>query len=405
MRLFFINRFYAPDFSATAQMLTDVAEGLAARGRDVRVITSRLMYEDPGRRLPPREVIAGVQVIRVGTTRFGRAGLAGRAIDYLTFYISCAFCILHHVRRGDIIVTKTDPPLLAVVANAAARLKGAKAVNWLQDIFPEVASRLGLRVAGPPVSTLLVWLRNRTLRSAARTVVIGARMHEYVEGLGAPPDRIVDIPNFCDDAAIRPCPAEANPLRRAWNFDPGHFVIGYSGNLGRAHDLDTLLGAADALRDMPDIKFLFIGGNSLRSRVERAASELNLTSVMCQPYQPREALAESLSVPDVHWVSLRPELEGLIVPSKIYGIAAAGRPVLMIGHPDGDIGRLLSRHGFGCTVAIGAAETLAARILSWRNNREEVQRLGERARRFIDDHARRDLAVGKWDALVSELSV
>lgn len=130
-RVFFANRFYAPDHSATAQMLTDVAEGLAARGHRVQVVASRMIYDDPATRLAAREDISGVKVVRVATTRFGRAGLAGRALDYASFYASGFVSILIDARRGDLVVIKTDPPLLSVPLGLAARLKGAKVVNWL----------------------------------------------------------------------------------------------------------------------------------------------------------------------------------------------------------------------------------------------------------------------------------
>jgi glycosyltransferase involved in cell wall biosynthesis len=229
-------------------------------------------------------------------------------------------------------------------------------------------------------------------------------MGEFVKAQGISPSLVVEIPNFCDDKSISPCAISQNGLRRDWKFAPDDFVVGYSGNLGRAHDLQTMLGAAEALKAYTDIKFLFVGGGYLRAEVEKETRSRQLTSIVLKPYQPREHLGISLSVPDVHWVALRPELEGLILPSKVYGIAAAGRPVLMIGDPRGEIGRIVSIYGFGSVVPIGAVETLAARILRWRNARAEVELLGSRARRFIDDHAARSYSIDRWELLVQELS-
>jgi len=402
-RVIFANRFYAPDHSATAQMLTDVAEGLAARGRPVQVITSRMMYDAPAARLPAREDIAGVKVVRVATTRFGRAGLIGRALDYASFYAASFLRTLADVRRGDIIVIKTDPPLLSVPLGLAARLRGAKVVNWLQDIFPETAQELGVKMAHGPVGRLAAAARNRSVTAAARNVVIGARMAERVQEFGAPEASIMQIPNFCDDTAIRPLAAADNPLRAAWGFGPEDFVIGYSGNLGRAHDIATLLGAAEALKGTPQIRFLFIGGGHLRTELDAEAAERGLTSITTRPYQPRHQLGLSLCVPDIHWASLLPPLEGLILPSKLYGIAAAGRPLLMVGDPDGDIGRIIRAHRFGAVVPVGAAETLAARIEAWRADPGDVARMGARARAFIETHASRAHVLDLWSGLIEDV--
>lgn len=402
-RIIFANRFYFPDHSATAQMLTDVAEGLAARGLEVEVITSRMIYDNPATRLAAREEIAGVRVVRVATTRFGRAGLAGRALDYVSFYMSSFFSLLMDARRGDIIVVKTDPPLLSAPLGLAARLRGARLVNWLQDIFPETAQELGLGLARGPVGRLAAAARNRSLQTAARNVVIGARMAERLGAFGAPPAATVLIANFCDDTAIRPLAPADNPLRAAWGFGPEDFVVGYSGNLGRAHDITTVLDAAEALKDTPQVKFLFVGGGHLRAELEAEAARRGLTSVVTRPYQAREQLALSLCVPDVHWASLRPPLEGLILPSKLYGIAAAGRPLLMVGDPDGDIGRILTAHGFGAVIPLGAADTLAATIRSWRSAPEEVRVMGQRARAYVGAHASRARALGLWLELIGDL--
>src|SRR5579863_5484587 len=136
-RLIFVNRFFFPDHSATSQMLSDLAFHLAGTGREVHVVTSTQIYDDPKASLPSREIINDVNVHRVSSTQFGRAALLGRSIDYLSFYRSVWRCLMEIARPGDTIVAKTDPPLVSVVAMAVARRKGARLINWLQDIFPE----------------------------------------------------------------------------------------------------------------------------------------------------------------------------------------------------------------------------------------------------------------------------
>jgi hypothetical protein len=155
-------------------------------------------------------------------------------------------------------------------------------------------------------------------------------MANYLSSQGIPQSQITVIHNWADGQAIQPLAAENNPLRTEWQLQD-KFVVGYSGNLGRAHEFTTILEAATQLIEDPQIVFLFIGSGPQKLWLEAEVNKRHLTNVLFKPYQPRECLGDSLTVPDVHLISLRPSLEGLMVPSKFYGIAAAGRPVLYLG--------------------------------------------------------------------------
>ena len=177
-RLFFINRYFHPDHSATSQILSDLAFHLAGLGREVHIVTSQQRYEDPKSRLPPREIVQGVHVHRVATTHFGRSALIGRAIDYFSFYMSAWRELNRLLAVDDIVVAKTDPPLVSIVAMLAAQRRGAHLVNWLQDIYPEVAANLGLSVFHGPLGGALSYVRDKTLKMAVANVVVGERMRE-----------------------------------------------------------------------------------------------------------------------------------------------------------------------------------------------------------------------------------
>jgi glycosyltransferase involved in cell wall biosynthesis len=400
MQIIFINRFFYPDHSATSQMLSDLAFALAGRGGKVVVITSRLRYDNPGARLPPSEEIDGVQIYRVATTSFGRHILAGRALDYATFYVMAAWSVLRRTQRGDLVVAKTDPPMLGLVCRPAARLRGAYFANWLQDIFPEVAVALGMN--NPPLRSVFSFLRifrDASWRKAEFNAVIGSRMAERLRAAGVKEDKIRLIPNWADTSAVRPVAPAGNPLRAEWGLRDT-FVVGYSGNLGRAHEADTLLAAialTEQNADLKHVRWLFVGGGAQLERLKAACSSRGLSSVRFQPYQPRERLAQSLSAADVHLVSLRPELEGLIVPSKFYGIAAAGRPAIFIGDADGEIARLLREHGCGVTVPQGDGVALAAAVEHLAHNPSLCLASGENGRRAAEQRFGIDKAVSSWE--------
>src|SRR3984893_2402562 len=400
-RLIFINRFFAPDHSATSQILPDLAFGLAGAGREVHLVTSRQIYDDPKAALPERETINGVDVHRVASTGFGRAALTGRSIDYVSFYRSARRCPDDLVRPGDIVIAKTDPPLIAVVARPVARRNGAQLVNWLQDIYPETAVELGVPFMRGPVAASLAALRNATLREAAATVVVGDLMGRKVKTLGAPAERIHVIPNWCNDEDI--VTAADNPLRRRWNL-ADKFLLGYSGNLGRAHEFATLLAAAEQLRNEPRVAFLMIGGGKRFDELSSAAKARGLAGAFrFLPYQARTLLSYSLGAADAHWVSLDPRLEGLMVPSKFYGIAAAGKPIVVIGDPNGELGRLVQRNSCGFAIAPGDSEALTATLRQLLNAPQTVSEKGARARQMLDAHFTRKQGLARWRRLFDQL--
>jgi colanic acid biosynthesis glycosyl transferase WcaI len=402
-RLIFVNRFFFPDHSATSQILSDLAFHLAATGWQVHIVTSTQIYDDPRASLPNHEIINDVHVHRVPSTVFGRDALVGRAIDYFSFYRSVRRCLTEIARRGDIVVAKTDPPLLSVVAMAATRRHGARLINWLQDIYPETAVELNVPLMRGPVAAILAALRNRSLRHAEANVVAGDLMGRKVAALGAASARIHVIPNWCDDETIKPMAGRENPLRQQWALD-GKFVLGYSGNLGRAHEFDTVLSAAERLRNDTRFVFLMVGGGKRFEELARIVKQSGLdSSFRFVPYQERTMLPASLGVADAHWLSLNPKLEGLIVPSKFYGIAAAGKPIIVIGDKRGELARLVQEHGCGIVIEPGDAAALVDTLRRLSNEPKEVSEMGMRARDMLDSRFTRRSAFERWRGLLDRL--
>ena len=347
-------------------MASDLAFHLASRGHEVVAITSRQRYDDPRARLPRSEIANGVHIRRIWSTRFGRAGLLGRAMDYLTFYASAFFAIRRE--REAIVVAMTDPPLLSVIAAMGSK----RVVNWVQDLFPEVAEALRIRMP------LVKGIRDWSLRRAKANVVLGDLMAARVP-------KVVVIHNWAD-AALKP-------------VDVAHdaFTVGYSGNLGRAHDFTTILGA---MKRVPNVRFAFTGGGAQLASVKSAAPG----NAEFRPYVAREQLSESLSSADAHLVSLKPALEGLIVPSKFYGILAVARPVLFIGAQDGELARLIERYRCGMTIEPGDVEGLVRAIETLARDRAAAAEMGRRGRelylqRFAPRHA-----FAAWERVLGEVS-
>lgn len=401
-RVVFVNRFFYPDLSATSQILFDLAKRLSASGIEVHVICSAQLYDKPHVRLSSYECIYGIHVHRTWTSRFGRDRLFGRTVDYASFYMSSAAKLVAQLRPGDLVVAKTDPPLISIAAAVIARLRGAELINWLQDVFPEIASHLGANPLPGWLDSALKQVRDRTLSTACMNVVLGTRMREHLESRRVPADRIQIIENWADDVSVRPMSTEASELRARLGIQD-RFVVSYSGNLGRAHEYETLLAAATELQQDQDVVFLMIGGGARMNELRAAVERDRLPNFRFLPYQPREALSDSLSAADVHLACLLPQLEGLIVPSKVYGILAAGRPVLFIGDDDGEIARIVTAARCGVAVRSGDSQLLAEVIRSLRRNPRSRAEMGLRARQLFEQKYTVKRATEQWLRVIANV--
>jgi glycosyltransferase involved in cell wall biosynthesis len=406
VKLIFVNRFYHPDESATSLMLTDLVGGLAGLGAGRMVITGRSGYA-PGAGSTLSE-LEGVHTIRLPSLPISNASLIGRAANFIAFYIGLLAAGFVHSKRGDLIICLTDPPLSNVIVRAIAAIKGAKVINWVQDIYPETATRLGFGNEQTRLIRMLAALRDRAWQFAHANVCIGERMRSMLADRGIPGGRIHVIQNWADDTALRPMHPSENSLRKEWGFAADEIVIGYSGNLGRAHDASTMLEAAERLgaEGASHLRFLFIGGGAKHELLKEKEADAHRTGTRIETrgYRERSELRESLSVPDIHWLSLEPQLEGLIVPSKFYGAVAVGRPIIFIGDLDGEVARLIARGQCGRSFEKGDVEGLVSYLRLLGADRSLRETLGGNARRFCEEKLTRQSRIGEWRTLIEQLA-
>ncbi|WP_353476561.1 glycosyltransferase family 4 protein (plasmid) [Salipiger sp. H15] len=383
MKLIFVNRFFYPDESATSRMVSSLAIALAGEG--VRVTALCGTRPDDAAQKPGRESLRGVEIVRLATSKH-TGGLVRRAIGDLGFHLSASFWLLRNLRRGDCCVICTDPPMLSVSAAPAIALRRATMVNWVFDLFPEVAMELGVIPRSGMVAQLSVFLRDLSLRASSLIVCPTEAMARRLARRGHGSDRLAVIRLWSDGSEIVPVARGDNVLRRDWGYGD-ELVIGHSGNFGMAHDFTTLLGAAERLRDTPDVRFLLIGNGVKRAEAEAFVRDRGLTNVTFEHLQPPEQLSQSMSVADAHVVSLNPALESCIVPSKFYGVLAAGRPTLFVGDPQGEVARTAATADCGVQVDIGDVDGLVRQFLRLRDDPERRMAMGRRARNlFLSDY-------------------
>ncbi len=386
LRICFFNRSYFPEMSATGQLLTELAEGLVRdHGCEVSVIAGRPISKKGetgtrarGWRPVTAEFREGVKIFRAGGTVFGHGNIAGRISNYLTYFISAAMAGFR-APRPDVVVALTDPPIIGLVALLKARLSGGRFVFVCQDIFPEVANVLeGFR--SEAVNRVLDAINRFLIRKADRVVALGDTMRERLVSLkGADERKVAVIHNWADCSAIAP-----GPKRNSFSLSNGladKFVIMHSGNIGMSQNLDVLLDAAARLRAFPRMIVAMVGDGVKSERLEQRVRDENIENVRFFPYQPKENLAESFAAADVFLVSLKEGLAGFIVPSKLYGILAAGRPFVAAVEEDSEVAAIVREYDCGLLVRVGDPEDLAEKITRLYSDPELARRLGENARR------------------------
>jgi len=395
-RILVLNQYYWPGVEATAHLLTELCEALA-EDYNVEVVTGVLHGHEQEPQAIERN---GVRIVRVSSTSYERSELTRRAANYLSYLGSA----LGYALRGsapDLVLCMTDPPIVGDLGVLVGRRFGAPVIVISQDVFPEIATELG-RLRNPAVIGVLRGLVGAYLRRADRIVAIGERMRERLEEKGTPPDRLRVIPNWVDTSAITPQPRE-----NAWAEKHGlasKFVAMHSGNVGHAQDLDSLVRAATFLRDRDDLRIVIAGFGARHTEIIELARRLEVQDrVRFLPYQQRGRLPLSLSSADLHVVGLAKGLAGYVVPSRLYGILSAGRPVIAAADDESETARLVRDVGCGIVIPPGKPELLARTIREAAEGAYDLSSMGHRGREYVEREADRSVAMARYRALVAEL--
>jgi glycosyltransferase involved in cell wall biosynthesis len=373
----FLNRSYWPDTEATGQLLTELCEDLAQTFA-VTVIAGQPNDNSAGGQYRRRgtEVRHDVRIRRVWHTRFPKKYLPGRICNYLSFLFSSLWAAWW-MKRPDLVVVETDPPLLCLIGWYLQRRRGAKLVIYLQDIHPDIGIALG-KIRNGPLIRALRRLIFHAYRGADRVIVLSRDMQRRLVKSGVDPQRVVCIRNWVDADQIRPVKSD-NPFRKQHGLS-NEFVTMYSGNLGLCQRLDDIVAAAAFLRGRTDILFLLVGGGALERELKEQVAELGLSNVRFLPYQPKVKLAESLSAANLHLVPLDPRVASCLMPSKLYGVLASGTPLLAIAPDDCELAELTRDNAVGVVVTPGDPEALADAVRQLADEAWDLGEMGRRAR-------------------------
>jgi colanic acid biosynthesis glycosyl transferase WcaI len=371
VRILIVNQFFWPDVAPTGQYLCDLVRHLSANGHEITVICSSGSYaqaEDNDEDPPP------VKIIRVPGMAYKRGALA-RLFSYSTFFTGALWHELR-VPRPDMVVTMTTPPLLAVVGTIMKALRGTRHYIWEMDVFPDLLVTLGALSERGLLTRILAWIQKCARRRSDGIIALGPCMRTRLLACGTPAHLVQVAENWSDGTAIFPGPnRRSGPLR-----------VFYSGNLGVAHDTQTIADAMRYFRNDPRFVFTFAGGGVGRKRLEQVCESEGIENVRFLPYASREHMNEHLAQADIGLVTELSACIGTVVPSKVYGLMAAGRPILFVGPKEATPGLLIQRFECGWQVEPGDVGMLTT-LLEWLSvRREEAWVRGQHARAAFDRH-------------------
>lgn len=414
-RIVFLNRSYWPDIEATGQLLADLCAGLSERF-EVHVVCGQPNSPEKGSTFLTTgcQKRDGVMIHRLDHRKFHKRNPFGRILNLLSFYFAADKYLKNSDLNPDIVVSETDPFLLPMAGARFAKRTEAAHCVYLQDIYPDVAVAVG-KSRVPLVATFLRRKLRTAYSSASRIVVLGRCMRRRLMGPGweLPREKIEIIPNWADCETIRPVRHQDNSFRKRLKLDDS-FVVMHSGNMGLTQRLDVLIDAA-AHADWPkQAKLLIVGNGASRDKLlaHRASLKLPAGRVQFVDYQPRSALAESLSAADLHVVSMHENITGCLCPSKLYGIMAAGRSVIAIADPGTDLCQTIVERNLGWCVPPGDAAKIASSVARAVKERMDESAIAGaeppgsrlmRARSAALDHFDRPVIVGRFARLLSDI--
>jgi colanic acid biosynthesis glycosyl transferase WcaI len=398
VRVLLLNLYYPPDTSATAKMAKTVAAALAAK-HEVTILSGRPSYDPTERRdwhLYQTEKAGNIRVIRVGSTDYSRLQMKKRVFNYLSYvFLAVPRALFLHC---DVILAMTDPPFEGILGAFVAMLKNKPYVYNIRDLYPDMA--LGGSIVEPgPLARIWEKLHRWALRRATKVIVLGNDMRNRILRKGVDPARVVVVR---DGAEILPNGVLLENLDRSvidairGQF---RFVLLHAGNLGFYGAWDTLLEGARSLA-ADGVALVLVGDGAQREKLESAYS--GISNVRFLPFFPAVKIPSVLAAPDAHVITIKRGLEGVVVPSKMFGILAAGKPIVALAPEECDVVSIGGEKGFSISADPDRPEQFADRVRQILSDSDLLRRMGEAAAAAAPEYDRTS-ELRKLVAIVEEV--
>ena len=380
--LLIISQFYPPDYAATGQLIAELAHHLAQKELQVNIFTGQPGYAFEQKQAPVIEKSHNLKIKRSRTTQFWSQRIRGKTLNGLIFTLRATLYIIRNARHYDTIIVTTAPPFLSVVGYLANLLFQSNYICLIYDLYPDAA--LELKVINDRSWLANLWHQLNALiwASSQKIVVLSETMQQRIvaqhPSLAA---KITIAHNWADADWITPLAKQDNWFALHHQIDR-QFTVLYSGNLGRCHDLETILGAVEILQNQP-VRFVFIGAGVKYEICRQSVTDAGLDNCLFLPYQERANLPYSLTACDLALVSIAPGLEGVVAPSKVYGIMAAGKPIAAICEPCSYLRPLIADAGCGASFNNNCSQELANFIMTLAANPELGDKMGLAGRKHM----------------------
>lgn len=397
-RIWIVSELYYPEETSTGYLVTKIAEGLAET-HEVHAICAQPTYAVRGLRAPVEETHNDVRIHRCPSTTFDRTSLLLRVINMVTISVSVFFSLVRRIGAGDIVIVVTNPPALPFVVAVASSIRRARRVLLVHDVYPDALVAAGLTRES---SIGAKWMEsaNRWLYGCMDAIVaLGRDMRARVaKKLHGSSEKVHIIPNWADLELVEPQSRNENELIRELRLED-RFILQYAGNMGRTHGLEELIEAARRLDGNSRGHFVFVGSGAKEKWVRERAEELGNVTVLGQ--MPRSRQPVFLNACDVAVISFRPGMAGVSVPSRMYNVMAAGRPIIAISDPESELARVVEEERIGWTAEPGNLEKIIETIRMAEEQAAERTEMGKRAREAAESRYSYDVVKKAYDELVT----
>lgn len=383
-QIWVVSEIYYPEEIGTGYYLTGLAEGLSHSNK-VTVLCGYPTYSVRGKTLPPQEVHNNVLIERCRGTTFNKDILPLRLVNLFTICTSIFLKAVFRVKRGDIVLVVTNPPMMPFIIELVCRVRKAKCVLKLDDVYPEILVATGMVNPGNLGVRLLRYMTNRLYRRVDWITTVGRDMAKLAKRkLGGAHDRVTVITNWADINLVFPRNKQENQLIKDLKLE-NKFVVLCAGNMGRAQGIENMFAAIDLLKNNPNFHFLFIGDGAKKKWMMNEVRKRQLVNVTLLPQRPRSDQLNFLNASDVCIISLLPGVTGAGVPSRMYNAMAAGKPIIAIAEPESELAMVVNEEKIGWVIPPEQPAKLAEVILNLQTQTGCIAQMGIKARAVAEE--------------------
>lgn len=402
MNILFFNRSFYPDFESTGQLLTELSEDLTGYGHKVTVIAGNSRVKTKKFQLfISRDKYKLIEILRVGQTGFFKNYLFFRLINLATYFINAFLAGFLVKDKPDVVVAQTDPPVLGLLGYFFAKWYKAKFIYYCNDIYPEIGIVTG-KLTNPILNLLLRQINMFSFKNADKIVCIGESMQKNIISKGIEKNKVKVVHYWADTSLLYPVDKEKNLFISSNNLK-NKFIVMYSGNIGLTQNLDNVIEVARYFKEKKDLLFLFIGEGVSKSNLITLSKSYGLSNVNFLPYVSKDSLQYSLSAADIHLIPFQKGLSGVLVPSKVYGILACGKPFIAWVDKESEIYTIAHNYKCGMTVMPDDLEGMTKAIEWTINNPKELEKMGKNSRETAINYFDRKIGTAVFNKLLQEI--